>query len=45
MDLASGYSDSFNYGNGYTPLANNAINNNNLGLPAATRTTPTGGDV
>src|SRR6187399_1493271 len=29
MDLASGYSDSINYGNGYTPLANNAINNNN----------------
>jgi len=29
MDLASGYSDSINYGNGYTPLANNAIANNN----------------
>jgi len=29
MDLASGYSDSTNYGNGYTPLANNAIANNN----------------
>jgi len=34
MDLASGYSDSFNYGNGYTPLANNAINNNNLAYNA-----------
>jgi hypothetical protein len=29
MDLASGYSDSINYGNGYTPLATGAINNNN----------------
>ena len=29
MDLASGYSDNTNYGNGYTPLANNAIANNN----------------
>jgi len=29
MDLASGYSDSTDYGNGYTPLATNAINNNN----------------
>jgi hypothetical protein len=29
MELASGYSDSINYGNGYTPLANNAIANNN----------------
>jgi hypothetical protein len=34
MDLASGYSDSFNYGNGYTPLANNAINNNNAAYNA-----------
>ena len=34
MDLASGYSDGFNYGNGYTPLANNAINNNNLAYNA-----------
>jgi hypothetical protein len=34
MDLASGYSDSTNYGNGYTPLANNAINNNNLAYNA-----------
>jgi hypothetical protein len=34
MDLASGYSDAFNYGNGYTPLANNAINNNNLAYNA-----------
>jgi len=29
MELASGYSDSINYGNGYTPLATGAINNNN----------------
>jgi hypothetical protein len=34
MDLASGYSDSTNYGNGYTPLATGAINNNNANYAA-----------
>jgi hypothetical protein len=34
MELASGYSDSINYGNGYTPLATNAINNNNASYAA-----------
>jgi hypothetical protein len=34
MDLASGYSDSINYGNGYTPLATGAINNNNASYAA-----------
>jgi hypothetical protein len=34
MELASGYSDSINYGNGYTPLATGAINNNNANYAA-----------
>jgi collagen type IV alpha len=34
MSLLSGYSDNINYGNGYTPLATGAINNNNANYAA-----------